>query len=471
MHSLDDTIAAVASPPGGAARGIVRLSGPGLRQCLERYFRPDPYVALTSITVARAFPGLLWLPGFASSVPCDLYLWPSKRSYTGQSVAELHTLGSPPILEAVLRAVCAGGARMAQPGEFTLRAFLAGRIDLTQAEAVLGVIDAADPAELDAALAQLAGGLAVPLHGLREMLLDLLAHVEAGFDFADEDLPFITQEQLAAQLDDATAHVERLVGRMSLRSETLDWTRVVLRGRPNTGKSSLFNSLTHRAGALVSDQPGTTRDYLTATLDLDGVKCQLIDTAGIDCVEDALSSDHATGSDPAVRQAAQAASLEQSRRAHVTLLCIDSTRPPDAWEQRQLQGDAGGRLIVVLTKTDLGSRDPWLPTGPFPQTVIGTSSLNCMGFQALRDAVRRAILHARGPQGDVVAGTAVRASESLRLAAECLRRARQMAHRGQGEELIAVEVRVALDELGKVVGAVYTEDVLDRIFSRFCVGK
>lgn len=447
------------------------MSGPGLRGCLERTFRPDPYVALHSIRVARVVPGLLWLSGFASPIPSDLYLWPSKRSYTGQSVAELHTLGSPPILEAALRAVCAGGARMAQPGEFTLRAFLAGRIDLTEAEAVLGVIDAADPAELDAALSQLAGGLATPLHGLRERLLDLLAHLEAGLDFADEELPFITQEQLTVQLDEASGQVERLAGRMTLRSEAFESIRVVLRGRPNTGKSSLFNALARRAGALVSDEPGTTRDYLTASLDLDGVKCQLVDTAGVDLAEDALPQDDATGSDGAIRQAAQAASLEQSRRARVALLCIDSTRALDAWEQSRLRGDAGGRQIVVLTKTDLGSRVEWSLEGLRPEAVVETSSATGAGLRALRDAIRRAILHARGPQGDVVAGTAVRASESLRLAAECLRQARQMAHDGQGEELIALEIRVALDELGKVVGTVYTEDVLDRIFSRFCVGK
>ena len=153
MHAPDETIVAIASPPGGGARGIVRLSGPDLRSCLEGCFRPDPPVHLPSLPRPTAVPGCLWLAGFASPLPCELYLWPGKRSYTGQPVAEVHTFGSPPLLEAVVRAVCSGGARPAEPGEFTLRAFLAGRIDLTQAEAVLGVIDATGAAELDAALA------------------------------------------------------------------------------------------------------------------------------------------------------------------------------------------------------------------------------------------------------------------------------------------------------------------------------
>ena len=162
MHALDETIVAIASPPGGGARGIVRLRGPNLRGCLENCFRPDPPAQLGSLVRATVVPGFLSLSDFASPLPCELYLWPGKRSYTGQPVAEVHTLGSPPLLEAVVRAACRGGARPAEPGEFTLRAFLAGRIDLTQAEAVLGVIDAAGAAELDAALTQLAGGLAAP---------------------------------------------------------------------------------------------------------------------------------------------------------------------------------------------------------------------------------------------------------------------------------------------------------------------
>ena len=231
MYALDDTIAAIASPPGGAARGIIRVTGSRVRDCLEPLFRPGepgkvpgkgdrhhlrqmgepgkgdrhhlrqmepvPFslpqmepvpFSLAPLTRPTAVPGLLWLPGLAVPLPCDLCLWPNQRSYTGQPTAEIHTFGSPPLLQAVLRAVCAAGARLAEPGEFTLRAFLTGRIDLTQAEAVLGVIDAGDDRQLHAALAQLAGGLAAPLCGLREELLDLLAHVEAGLDFADEDV-------------------------------------------------------------------------------------------------------------------------------------------------------------------------------------------------------------------------------------------------------------------------------------------
>jgi tRNA modification GTPase len=489
MHSPDDTIAAIASPPGGAARGIVRLSGPGLRDCLERCFRPDPYVHLHSLAGPTAVPGLLWLSGFAAPVACDLYLWPLKRSYTGQSMAEIHTLGSMPILEAVLRAVLAGGARLAEPGEFTLRAFLSGRIDLTQAEAVLGVIEAEVPEELDAALAQMAGGLAAPLGQLRDTLLELLSHVEAGLDFADEDLAFISPEQLAGQLDAAAAQVARLSERIVLRGDAAEPIRVVLVGLPNTGKSSLFNALARGAEALVSHQPGTTRDYLTAELDLDGVKCQLIDTAGIDeeigggirtCgagVSPALAAGTpAPQEEPGPAAAAQAVALQQARRAHVQVLCIDASqslpspsgRGTHEWVpggEGRREGESSFRRIVVFTKADLASVAKALPQA------IETSSMTGQGLGQLRKRLREAVLHAIGPRGDVVAGTAVRSGESVRRAAECLDRARQIARTGRDEEFLAAELRTALDELGKVAGAVYTEDLLDRIFSRFCIGK
>jgi tRNA modification GTPase len=484
---------------------------------------------------AEAIAGSLGLPGIASPLPCEVYLWPSGRSYTGQPVAEIHTLGSPPLLEAVVRTLCAAGARLAEPGEFTLRAFLAGRIDLTQAEAVLGVIDAANPEQLDVALSQLAGGLAEPLNRLRDRLLDLLADLEAGLDFADEDLPAITDEELAGRLREAAAEVARLGRQMASRGEAAPAVRAVLVGWPNVGKSSLFNALTRQAGALVSEQPGTTRDYLTAELDLGGVKCQLIDTAGMGPEPGDLGWPGSSGSEPperrqsggsptnasrrcpstpathppdleppSIEQAAQAAARQQSRQADVRIFCLDSTRPLNEWEQDQLEGATGGVQVVVLTKIDVGSgqwavgsmqyavgsrqyaaggkelADGWsihyplstihcpLPTAHCP---LPTSSVTGEGIDALRDELRCAVLSAGASGAEAVAGTAVRCRESLRLAAASLRRARRIARHGTGEELVAAEVRVALGELGKVVGAVYTDDVLERIFSRFCIGK
>ncbi|MGQ9574063.1 MAG: tRNA modification GTPase [Thermoguttaceae bacterium] len=454
-YCLDETIAAIASPPGPAARGILRLTGPEVAGCIARVFRPEPPRDLGAIRLPTGLTGWLDLAEVFSPIPSELLFWPTGRSYTGQPVAEIHTLGSPPLLAAALEALCAAGARPAQPGEFTLRAFLAGRVDLTQAEAVLGVIDAVDARQLEVALGQLAGGLANPLRRLRSELLDLLAHLEAGFDFADEQIEFITTEQLDRQLQAAAQTVGRLLGQMASRRETANLVRVVLVGWPNTGKSSLLNALLGRTGALVSELPGTTRDYLTAELDLDGqLRCLLVDTAGIE-------PDGAGLADP-LRRSAQQAAAEQASLAQVRLLCLECTRPLNAWEVAELAREAPER-IVVLTKIDLPRRIE------LACPAVATSSLTGEGIGALRQRIAAAVLAAQGSEGDMVAGTAARCRESLRLAAECLQRAREVLPAGQ--ELVAAELRVALEELGKVVGAVCAEDILDRIFSRFCVGK
>ncbi|NUQ62686.1 MAG: tRNA modification GTPase [Pirellulales bacterium] len=455
LNPLDDCIAAIASPLGGAARGILRLSGPHVLDHLRLCFRADEGRNLADIRIPSVLSGQLAVDS-RILLPCDLYVWPGGRSYTGQRAAEIHTLGSRPLLDAALRMLLAGGFRLAEPGEFTLRAFLAGRIDLTQAEAVLGVIDAADSRQFDAALAQLAGGLAGPLHRLRDQLLDLLAHLEAGFDFADEDLPFITADELARHLSEAAALISRLAHQMQSRSETSEVVRVALIGWPNTGKSSLFNALAGKAGALISDQPGTTRDYLTAKLDLGGVPCLLTDTAGIETAPFAEEHD--------LSDAAQAASTEQVRQARVRLFCVDWTRRLESGE-RELLDSTGEQTLFVLTKCDLPQATDF--AGPAVRTSIRTAE----GIASLRNRIRAAVLDAGVSEGDVVAATAVRCRESLRFAAECLDRAVEIVRTGCAEELVAAEVRAALEELGKVVGAVYTEDVLDRIFSRFCIGK
>ena len=478
-YPLDDTIVAVASPPGGAARGILRLSGPDVSACVEQVFQPDEPVVLSEMTMATVIRGALRLDEGAPPLPCDLYFWPTGRSYTGQPAAEFHTFGCPPLLEAGVERLCEAGARLAEPGEFTLRAFLSGRLDLTQAEAVLGVVDAADGRQLDVALEQLAGGLAGPLDRLRDELVDLLAHLEAGFDFADEDLPFITPDQLDRQLAAAAETIAKLARQMGSRREAAELVRVVLVGWPNTGKSSLFNALAGKTGALVSGEPGTTRDYLTSELDLDGAKCLLVDTAGIEPAP--------AGPDEDLRRAVQAASDKQSRAADLRILCLDSTRPLNPWERDQLASDDVSRL-VVLTKIDLivgkkGTGPICAKPGTDRRLVAGrsgkldlspfspTSSLTGEGIDALRGRLREAVLTVGAAGGETVGATAVRCRESLRRGAQALQRARQTAGSGLGEELVASEIRVALEELGKVAGAVYTNDILDRVFSRFCIGK
>ncbi len=464
---LDDTIVAIASAPGGALRGIVRLSGAGSAACVARVFRtaetgsgvfggrdrsiieneqppktPDPFHA----TAPSAFAGELTLPRSLGVISARLYLWPDHRSYTRQPSAELHTLGSPPLLEAVVKSLCQAGARVARPGEFTLRAFLAGRLDLTEAEAVLGVIDARGQAQLDTALAQLAGGLASPLAALRERLLDLLAHLEAGLDFVDEDIEFITPAQLAAQLAAAQVQVEQLIQRMQSRRDAGELPQVALIGLPNAGKSSLFNALAGADAAIVAEQAGTTRDYVTQRLLLDGQEFLLIDTAGIE---------PAHGGDE-LALFSQAATHRQRDEADLAIECREMG------QQQAARWPDDERTLVVWTKCDLYP----LPAG---QHGHSTSSRTGAGIAALRQTIAER-LRARAADA-VVGNTAARCSESLQSAAAALESARELVAARAGEELIAAEVRAALDGLGQVAGVVYTDDVLDRVFGRFCIGK
>ncbi|HEX4144551.1 MAG TPA: tRNA modification GTPase [Pirellulales bacterium] len=461
LYDLRDTIVAVASAPGGAARGIVRLSGPRVVTLIAAAFNGLGSAENLAALGAAVHRGSLRLTHWNRDLPALVYLWPTERSYTRQPAAELHIIGSPGLLSAAVDELCRHGARPAAPGEFTLRAFLVGRIDLTQAEAVLGVIDAQGEQQLVAALAQLAGGLADPLFRLRESLLDLLARLEAGLDFSTEDIEFITASEITCQLAAATGQIERIAAQIGSRGESADVVRVALVGRPNAGKSSLFNALAG-AQAIVSDEPGTTRDYLTARLDFGGVACELIDTAGVQSGGDALVPE------------AQRQSRAQAERAQITLLCLDGSVSPDDLRRDLLAAAENRAQTVVLTKHDLSG----LPGGEIATefyqlatVTVETSVRTGRGLDTLR---RRIAELARGVaigDGSSVAATAARAAHSVRAAADALCRARALNDRHEGEELIAAELRLALDELGKVSGAVTTDDVLDRIFSRFCIGK
>jgi len=450
MPYHDDTIAAIASAAQGAARGMVRVSGRQVAAVVARVFRAaEPYDP-GAIRRATSLAGAVRIDPL--ELPCRLYFWPTSKSYSGEPVAEFHTIGSPPLLEALLEALRRAGARMARPGEFTLRAFLAGRLDLTQAEAVLGVIDARSDAELRGALEQLAGGLGGPLRRLRDELLDLLAHLEAGLDFADEEIEFITRRELLDHLDRATATVNEVASRLSDRDVQDALPRLVLVGPPNAGKSSLFNALTQGSRSLVADIPGTTRDYLTARLDLDGVACELVDTAGLEA---------ASASSP-LETAAQRQTSLAAQRADVLIVCQDASLAASSAASRP--GCNAERQVSVWTKCDL-AQDLSLPTGAF-----ATSTFSGAGLSELRAALRAFASEGAPQSASGVRATAVRCRGSLDEASAALARARQIAV-ATSEELVAAELRVALAALGEVVGTVYTDDLLDRIFSRFCIGK
>jgi len=457
--SCEDTIVAIASALGPGARGIVRLSGPQAitcaRQLLSRTFDHSDAGEMKAPHVVR---GAIALPGWPAPLEAAFYLWPTSASYTGQPCAEIHTLGSPPLLTAIVRASCQAGARPAGPGEFTQRAFLAGKLDLTQAEAVHAIILADNRPQLDAALAQLAGGIGRPLTQLRARLLNLLADLEAGLDFVEEDITFLNPTELAIQLSNARATVLAALQQLDQRQTSISRPRVVITGWPNVGKSSLFNRLVG-ANVLVSPQPGTTRDYLVATwtLALSRIEqsVELVDTAGFE------PSAHATS----LASRATMTARQEQLAADLELLCLDSSRQLNAWEQDQLQHATPHPRLIVWTKGDLPRSNSQL------DTALVISSQSDLGIDSLTCAVRDALDASIASRATTVESTATRCEASLQLAADALSTAVHLLANSAGDELIAAEIRSALDSIALVVGAVYTDDLLDRIFSRFCIGK
>lgn len=459
----DDVIAAVATPPGPAERSVIRLSGPAVIEVLRPSFISAVSEAghshWSATRRASRHVGRFQIDHWRGPVPVDLWLWPTSRSYTGQPSAELQFIGSPPVVDAILEQLYRNGARSARAGEFTLRAFLAGRVDLVQAEAVLGVIDAADHEQLQTALTQLAGGLSRQIAEIRELLLLDLADLEAGLDFVDEDIEFVQRDQMQARIDRALQFATLLWQQCEDRMVSGARPRVVLAGLPNAGKSTLFNRLVGEQRAIVSDQAGTTRDYLNAELNWHGQAIELVDTAGADVGQDSIT--------------AQAESLRQLQVARADLVVWCSSPTADD-EQLQLDdqlfhksASASREVLRVWTKCDTATR----PLAGNALSVQAVSSLTGEGLDDLRQAVVRRLSSQSAHRGEWLATTAARSRDSLERCLAGLRHAQAAARQHHGDELISIELRGALDALGEICGAVHTDDILDRIFSRFCIGK
>jgi tRNA modification GTPase len=463
---LDDTIGALASAPGGAGRGIVRVGGPDVLQIMAPIFVPADASRWKSARFAAAQFGELHLTALRTPVPVLVYAWPTRHSYTGQPIVEIHASGSPPILEAILAHLFAAGVRPALAGEFTLRAFLNGRIDLVQAEAVLGVIDALDTRRLTTALRQLAGGISELIVQLRSGLLDLLADLEAGLDFVEEDIQFVSRGELSRRLAAAEREVAHVLLHSESRTQSTGCARVVLAGLPNAGKSTLFNALAGRNAALVSATSGTTRDYLRATLEWSGITIELVDTAGWE----SAGIDHATEQptrEPSIFQAAQLLRESQCEEADLVVWCsaCDQTAAVRFKEEtilERLHGD-GRRLLLLHTKADL---KPAGITGG-----LAVSAIDRAGITELVEVCVGKLAGSAGQESDMIGTTAARCRESLIHCRESLSRARVAVDSLLGDELLVVEIREAVDHLGRILGAIYTDDILDRVFRRFCIGK
>lgn len=442
MSITEDTIAAIASAPGGAI-GIIRLSGPKALAIARKTFTPWPRT-LKDRTFAHG-----WLSD-PDTGPVDEALMVSMRgprSYTGEDVVEIHVHGGAFGLKRCLEVCLGAGARAAQPGEFTRRAFLNGRMDLTRAEGVADMIAAQTERALAQARALLRGELAVRSGQIRRDLLALRARIEVNIDFVDEEVPLIHHDQLMAEAQTIESQLRRLAQSYDQGRLARDGARIAIVGRPNAGKSSLFNALIHHDRAIVTHIPGTTRDTLEEQIDLGGIPVTLVDTAGL---RDAPGL---------VEQLGVERSLEEVQRADLVLHVVDGTLPQDDTPTL----DATRSQLKIASKRDLGTHEAWARLPSF-------SSVTGEGLDDLRALCLREI----GGSLDEASGlmlTRKRQEVAVMQGAEAMARAQDGLKSGQPTELVAVDVQEALDALAELVGATSIEDVLDHLFLEFCIGK
>jgi len=448
-----ELIAAAATPPGRGAIGIVRLSGPGALEAARSFLRLPAAVGPRSATLAWACDGDARLDQL-------LLTWfPQGGSFTGEESVELSCHGSPYVLERLLELSVRAGARLARPGEFTQRAFLNGRLDLAQAEAVCDLIAARTRLAHRAAVSRLEGGLSRRVGELRGELTGLLALVEAGLDHPDEDVPLLDDEHAASRLRSLLSAIAGL--RRSLQRGRLSraGARIAIVGRPNAGKSSLLNALLGTQRAIVAETPGTTRDTIEESADLGGLETVLVDTAGLR----ALSGEPA---DPV-----EALGMERTRAAlrgaDLVLAVLDRSLPPAGHRTflAELAAEGEAPRILVLNKSDL-------PAGSGPGDFAGASSISAKtgdGLAGLARRIQETLDADPAAPGAETFPVALRHDGALARAATELENALRLE--GTPGELRAFHLRAALDALDDVTGRTTTEDVLREIFSRFCVGK
>ena len=448
---LNDTIVAISTPPGRGGIGIVRLSGP------DACAVAAPLLQLRHPLAAgqARFAHIIDTSDSEVLDEAVVTFFEAPNSYTSEDIVEIAAHGSPVLLDYLLRASLRNGARLAEPGEFTQRAFLSGRLDLTQAEAVRDLIESTTLHQARLAAQQLGGALSRQIAPIKEKLVHLIAALEAGIDFAEDDIDLLPASEIAAQ-------IEAIAAPLTAPEQTFAYGRIVrdgftlaIVGRPNAGKSSLFNRLVERDRAIVTAAPGTTRDLVTERVSLDGIPVELVDTAGL---RDAIDEAESLGI---------AKSREAMAEADIVLLVRDATQPLHREDEAAIAAHADRPLLIALNKRDLAPQAA-LPASAHP--IISTSALTGEGISELRRAIL-ATLSAAAPTSETALLTNLRQQQAVSNTLAALARAQQATAASIPHEMLLLDLYDALQSLDALTGVTTTDDILRLIFSTFCIGK
>jgi tRNA modification GTPase len=451
VTDFDDTIVAISTPPGRGGIGIVRLSGPAARTIAEPLLKLRHPLAPAQTRFAEI------LDNTGQTLDEAVVTFFEKpHSYTSEDIVEIAAHGSPVLLDYLLRQCLAAGARLAEPGEFTQRAFLSGRFDLTQAEAVNDLIQSTTLHQARIAAQQLGGALSRQIAPIKQQLITLIATLEAGIDFAEDDIDLLPDTEIKARILSIQLPLTYLESTFAYGRIIRDGFTLAIVGRPNVGKSSLFNRLIERDRAIVTATPGTTRDLVTERVSLEGIPVELIDTAGL-----RESTDEA-------ESMGIAKSRETMADADVVLLALDATEPLHKEDEAAIASLASRPFLIVINKSDLTSALHLSKL--FSDRALETSALTGTGIPELRRAIL-ALFNRQAPGTESALLTNLRQQQAVSTALSALARAQQAVGASIPHEMILLDLSEALHALDALTGTTTSDDILNIIFSKFCIGK